>query len=123
MFRENPVKSLMRFGLDLNQFMFGRKIACQADADKATEDVKAEIKKRFYRLALEKHPDKGGNAEEFKVLSAAYANINNELKIYHKPPQPQIPIFEFTQQSPMFVFTFGCDMGFSGGGTTSNTTW
>ena len=36
---------------------------------KATQ---SEIKKAFRKLALKKHPDKGGDVEEFKKIQAAY---------------------------------------------------
>lgn len=32
----------------------------------------SDIKKAFRRLALKKHPDKGGDPEEFKKIQAAY---------------------------------------------------
>lgn len=34
--------------------------------------TQAEIKKSFRKLALKKHPDKGGDPEEFKKIQAAY---------------------------------------------------
>jgi len=36
-----------------------------------------EIKKAYRRLALIKHPDKGGNEEEFKKLSQAYETLQD----------------------------------------------
>lgn len=36
-----------------------------------------DIKKAFHRLAHIHHPDKGGDAEVFKKISAAYAELKN----------------------------------------------
>ena len=39
-----------------------------------------EIKKAYYALAREKHPDKGGDAEEFKQIQHAYDVLSDEGK-------------------------------------------
>ena len=39
-----------------------------------------EIKKAFYKLAHKHHPDKGGNAEEFKKINEAYHILSNKEK-------------------------------------------
>ncbi|MDO8554385.1 MAG: molecular chaperone DnaJ [Candidatus Micrarchaeota archaeon] len=39
-----------------------------------------EIKKAYRKLAMEHHPDKGGNAEKFKEISEAYAALSDEQK-------------------------------------------
>ena len=44
---------------------------------KATQ---TEIKKAFRKLALKKHPDKGGDVEEFKKIQAAYEVLGDEEK-------------------------------------------
>jgi len=44
---------------------------------KATQ---SEIKKAFRKLALKKHPDKGGDPEEFKKIQAAYEVLGDEEK-------------------------------------------
>jgi len=41
---------------------------------------KDEIKKAYKKLALEHHPDKGGNAERFKEISEAYAVLSDDTK-------------------------------------------
>lgn len=50
---------------------------------KATAD---EIKKAFRKLAIQHHPDKGGDSEKFKEINAAYEILSNEEKrgIYDK---------------------------------------
>lgn len=40
----------------------------------------ADIKKAFRRLALRKHPDKGGDPEEFKKIQAAYEVLSDPTK-------------------------------------------
>jgi molecular chaperone DnaJ len=45
--------------------------------ENATSD---EIKKSYRKLAMEHHPDKGGNEEKFKKISEAYEVIGDENK-------------------------------------------
>lgn len=45
--------------------------------ENATQD---EIKKSYRKLAMQYHPDKGGNEEKFKKLSEAYDIIGDETK-------------------------------------------
>jgi len=42
--------------------------------------AKDEIKRSYRKLALQHHPDKGGDAEKFKELSEAYAVLSDEEK-------------------------------------------
>ena len=46
--------------------------------ENATQD---EIKKAYRKLAVEHHPDKGGNEDTFKKISQAYDQKNNEQKL------------------------------------------
>lgn len=39
-----------------------------------------EIKKAFYNLAKKHHPDKGGDAEQFKIIYNAYETLSNPKK-------------------------------------------
>ncbi len=41
---------------------------------------KEEIKRAYKRLALQHHPDKGGDAEKFKEISEAYAVLTDDVK-------------------------------------------
>ncbi len=43
-----------------------------------------ELKQRFRRLAIKHHPDKGGDAEKFAELRAAYDKVLIDLEA----PQP-----------------------------------
>jgi DnaJ-class molecular chaperone len=60
-----------------------------------------EVKKAYRKLAMQHHPDKGGNAEKFKEISQAYDDIINPkpqepqgfpggFPFNHPPPPPQI---------------------------------
>ena len=40
----------------------------------------AEIDKRYKRLASRRHPDRGGNEEEMKILNEAYATLKDPTK-------------------------------------------
>jgi curved DNA-binding protein CbpA len=39
-----------------------------------------EIKKAYRKLSMQHHPDKGGDAEQFKKISEAYSILSNEEK-------------------------------------------
>lgn len=41
---------------------------------------KKDIRSAFRKLAIKKHPDKGGNTEEFKRISEAYATLSDDKK-------------------------------------------
>ena len=45
--------------------------------EKATQE---EIKKSYRKMAIEHHPDKGGNEETFKKISEAYDTLGDENK-------------------------------------------
>ena len=44
----------------------------------------AEVKKHFRKLSMEKHPDKGGNEDEYKELLSAYNKIACGYKVPEK---------------------------------------
>lgn len=61
--------------------------------------TREDIKRAFHRLAHQHHPDKGGDAEKFKKISAAYA----VLRDYSAPGEPAATspganFFEFNGQ-------------------------
>lgn len=45
--------------------------------NKSTE---SEIKKSYYKMSLTMHPDKGGNADEFAIISNAYEILSDKEK-------------------------------------------
>jgi DnaJ family protein A protein 2 len=51
----------------------------------------AEIKKAFRKLALEHHPDKGGNSDKFKELQEAYEVLSDpDRKNEYDNPPPEL---------------------------------
>lgn len=42
-----------------------------------------QLKKAFYKIAKELHPDNGGNAEEFKAMQNEYNAVFNRVKNIH----------------------------------------
>lgn len=48
------------------------------------ETTEKEIKKKYYKLSFEKHPDKGGNAEEFAIINEAYVVLTEQKDEYDK---------------------------------------
>ena len=57
-----------------------------------------EVKKAYKKLALQHHPDRGGDAEKFKEISRAYETLSDPEKRAHydqygtdEPQAPQMP--------------------------------
>ena len=44
-----------------------------------------ELKKAYFRMALENHPDHGGDVEIMKAINNEYAEMQKVLKNTHKP--------------------------------------
>lgn len=78
--------------------------------ENATQD---EIKKSYRKLAMEHHPDKGGNEDQFKKISEAYDILNDENKRKQYDTQRKNP---FGRNSSIF------DEFFSGGFHTNRKT-
>ena len=49
-----------------------------------------ELKKVYFTLAQELHPDHGGDAEEFKILNSEYQELFPRFKNIHKNVNPEI---------------------------------
>lgn len=79
-----------------------------------------EIKRAYKKLALQKHPDKGGNEEEFKALGTAYKVLtdDNTRRIYDQLGEEGLQgnngAGGFGNVNPHDIFSqfFGADAGF-----------
>jgi molecular chaperone DnaJ len=67
----------------------------------ATQD---EIKKAYRKLAVEHHPDKGGNEEKFKKISEAYDTIGDETKRTEYDNRRKNPFFNSGGRDPFQDF-------------------
>ncbi|KAF6760875.1 hypothetical protein DFP72DRAFT_1062616 [Ephemerocybe angulata] len=54
--------------------------ALKQELKKAEECTESEIKKAYRRESLKHHPDKGGDEEQFKLVSEAYAVLSDSQK-------------------------------------------
>lgn len=64
--------------------------------------LKYRVKKQYRKIAMRHHPDHGGNADNFKILTRVYEAVN-AIQVVENRPRPRV------------VVRFG------GGGTTSAT--
>jgi hypothetical protein len=62
-----------------------------------------EARAAYRKLASKHHPDKGGNAEIFKEVKAAFELIEAG---YTEPPPRHAPSSSFTKASPVYEGTF-----------------
>lgn len=62
-----------------------------------------EIKKSYRKLALKHHPDRGGNAETFKLINQAYDVLKDSQKRAEYDASVQHPKFSVQRFSPGFV--------------------
>ena len=73
-----------------------------------------DLKKAYKKLALQHHPDKGGDPEEFKKIQEAHAVLSDSDKRRHYDMTGQVPgAAEEPGHGPGPGFPFG---GFGGGG-------
>jgi hypothetical protein len=92
--------------------------------DQARQNLDAfrdRVKAAWRKLAFELHPDRGGDAEAFKKLAGAWAEIEKflgALQVDNRPPAPPPP--------PVRVVFVGFGGGFhpfsTGTGTTTSAT-
>lgn len=81
----DQVVSLFRmFGVDIVN-LWQR---CQTTDQKieAFQQAKRDAKLAYRRLAMEHHPDRGGDAEQIKSINAAWSKLEN-LEMRARPPQ------------------------------------
>ena len=69
--------------------------------EKATQE---EIKKSYRKMAIEHHPDKGGNEETFKKISEAYDTLGDENKRRQYDNQKNNPFGGFGGGNPFEDF-------------------
>lgn len=75
-----------------------------------------EVTKRFRKLALQLHPDKGGDTQKFVAVRQAYERI-----VKHGTTTP-VPVMQPVQ--PMVWKVYSCSMNVSVSSTaTSASTW
>ena len=77
-----------------------------------------EIKKKYRKLSLQHHPDRGGDAEKFKEVSEAYENIgDNENRVKYDRGKSNPFMSGGMNHDDLFGMMFGGGFpgGFSGG--------
>jgi hypothetical protein len=114
----NVMDLLKLFDFDLRTFLIGKRPTNQAELDALTAEVKREVKVKFHALAKQLHPDKGGDAERFKVLSNAEKLIQDNFRLLVQRPQPVVIIYR-----NYGGYNDGYGYGFSNATTATNSTW
>lgn len=77
----------------------------------------AELKKVYRRLALQHHPDKGGDPEKFKEIQEAHAILSDGEKRRMYDMTGQVPGAVDAEQGGGMPFPFGPGGGFGGFGS------
>ena len=70
----------------------------------------SDIKRAFHKLALQHHPDKGGNEETFKKMQQAYEVLSDDGKRRQYDATGQIPGDQMAEGMPQ-PFPFPFDIG------------
>ena len=65
-----------------------------------------DIKKAYKKLALQHHPDKGGDAEQFKQIHEAYETLMDPLKRHQYDIDLSGTNHTFTQQDYELIFSY-----------------
>ena len=123
--RKQPLETIAEWFAILQVDFVAAAQAAGGDTDKlvqAFEDCKALACDNFKRLAFEMHPDRGGDEERFKELSATWTR----LKAVEIRPRPKASPQPFPQVRTV-VQIFTVEAGYTqtqgtGSGTPSGTT-
>lgn len=96
----NSVQVIMlfrEFGIDIRN----RSVSVRSfeKLQEVVDQAKIDAKKEFKKLAMVHHPDRGGDAEEFKRISSMYEMIE-KLKIVKPKPKPRMVSITFTGGYP-----------------------
>lgn len=70
-----------------------------------------QLKTAYHALCLEHHPDKGGTAQAFIALQAAYKLIRSNPK-RHGPVQDDVRQDEFTVRDGLWIYDCRCGGSF-----------
>ena len=71
----------------------------------------SDVKRAFHKLALQHHPDKGGNEETFKNMQQAYEVLSDDGKRRHYDATGQIPGDQMAEPQGGMPFPFPFDIG------------
>jgi DnaJ family protein A protein 2 len=71
----------------------------------------SDVKRAFHKLALQHHPDKGGNEETFKKMQQAYEVLSDDGKRRHYDATGQVPGEQMAEQGGGMPFPFPFDIG------------
>ena len=85
----------------------------------STNASDAEIKKAYRKLAMQHHPDKGGDQAKFKEITSAYEVLSDPEKRsnYDRFGNSEAPQFQHVDPFEMFNQMFGGSQTFGGFGT------
>lgn len=76
----------------------------------------AEVKKRFRELSMEKHPDKGGNENEYKKILEAYKRIEGGYRVPKRKTSAKTgkPKLKMTENDTYIDVVLSLEDGFRG---------
>lgn len=104
------------FGVDLVGQL--QKATSAKHGEEIFQTAKKAVKKRFRQMALELHPDRGGDEEQLKEVTALWNILKGlQMRIQEPPPKPPLQVtsvFVGVSRSP------GSPFGSSGTGATTD---